>query len=164
MNDFCLVLLCLLATAPAQADEAFVGYGVGMFHDADQWLGQMKIAEIGYRHFFFDGVYAQGKVGYWGEGSNDKERKSSGYAAVAVGMEIDLRPIEMRGSYGVAGITTTDSQLGARLPQFNGEVYFGVRDRFGNGLGIEYQHFSCASFCSPNQGRDAGMLQLSKKW
>jgi len=164
MNDFCLALLCLLASAPTHADEAFVSYGVGVFHDADQWLGQMKIAEGGYRHFVFDGVYVQAKVGYWGEGSNDKERKNSAYAAVAPGMEVDLRPIELRGSYGVAIITTPDTQLGTRFPQFNGEIYIGLRDRRGDGIGIEYQHFSCASFCSPNQGRDAAALQLSLKW
>lgn len=164
MNDFCLALLCLLASAPSQADEVFVGYGVGVFHDADQWVGQMKIAEAGYRHFFFDGVYGQAKVGYWGEGSNDKSRQASGYVAVGAGMEVNLQPVEFRGSYGVAGITTPDSQLGSRFPQFNGEIYFGVRDKHGVGMGVDYQHFSCASFCSPNEGRDAGILQFSKRW
>lgn len=164
MNEVCLALLCLLAVSPVHADEAFVGYGVGVFHDSDSWLGQMKLAELGYRHFLIDGIYVQGKVGYWGEGSPDKTRKSSGYGAVGLGLEVSFPTIEFRGGYGVAAITTPDTQLGAVFPQLNGEAYCGVRDKQGDGFGLDYQHFSCASFCSPNEGRDAVTLQLSIKF
>lgn len=164
MNDLCVALLCLLATTPSQADEVFAGYGVGVFHDADNYTGQMKIAEIGFRHFVFEGVYWQNKIGYWGEGSDDKTRKNSGYYMTGLGMELDLRPFEMRSGYGVGLITTPDSQLGARFPQFNGELYVGLRDKKGDGIGARYNHFSCASLCDPNHGRDAVIIELSTKW
>lgn len=164
MNDFCAALVLLLACGPTHADEAFLGYGVGVFHDASDYAGQMKVAEVGYRHFFFDGLYWQNKVGYWGEGSNDKTRKASGYLSSGLGMEVNLQPVEIRSGYGLAAITTPDSQLGSRFPQFQGELYLGVRDKKGDGIGFQYEHISCASFCSPNEGRDFVILQLSQRW
>lgn len=164
MNDFCLGVILLLACADTHADEAFFGYGVGVFNDASEWTGQMKVGEVGYRHFLFSGVYWQNKFGYWGEGSNDKTRKSSAFASTGLGMEVDLQPLEFRSGYGLAGISTPDSQLGASFPQFQGEVYVGVRDKKGDGIGLQYEHISCGSFCNPNQGRDFMTIQLSTKW
>lgn len=164
MNDFCTGLVLLLACSTAHADEAFLGYGVGVFNDASYYTGQMKVGEVGYRHFLIDGIYWQNKVGYWGEGSDDRTRKSSGYLSTGLGMEVNLQPMEFRSGYGLAGITTPDSQLGARLPQFQGEAYLGVRDKQGDGIGLQYEHISCASFCTPNQGRDFLIIQLSTKW
>ncbi len=164
MNAACAAILCLLAGAPAHADEAFVGYGLGVFNSADEWIGQVKVGEVGYRHFLFDGVYWQNKAGYWGEGSNDKTRRASAWVSSGVGMELDLQPFEMRSGYGLAAISHPDSQLGSRFPQFNGELYVGLRDKEGDGVGFQYEHISCASFCSPNQGRDFVILQLSQKW
>lgn len=163
MNDLCLAILCLIASAPAHADEGYVSYGVGVFHDADNYTGQMKVAEVGYRHFMFDGVYWQNKIGYWGEGSDDKSRLSSAYGFTSFGMEMNLHPLEIRSGYGIGGITQTDSQLGGNL-QFNGEVYFGLRDKEGDGIGAKYNHISCASLCSPNHGRDNVQIELSIKW
>lgn len=164
MNDICLTLLLAIACSTAHADEAFVGYGVGVFHDASEYTGQMKVGEVGYRHFLVDGIYWQNKVGYWGEGSNDKTRSSSGYGSTGFGLEMDLQPLELRSGYGVAFITSPDSQLGSRFPQFNGEAYAGLRDKRGDGIGLQYEHVSCASFCTPNQGRDFLIIQMSMKW
>src|SRR5271167_920999 len=141
MNDFC-ILICLLISTPAHADEAFVGYGVGVFHDADQFLGQMKIANIGYRHFLFDGLYWQNKLGYYGEGSGDLTRKSSGFFSSGLGFEVSLLPVEFRGGAALAAITTPDSKLGAVFPQMNEDVSLGVRDKNGNGAALQYNHLS----------------------
>lgn len=163
-NLFKFATLALIAGPFANADEAFIGYGVGVFHDADDFLGQMKAGEIGYRSFIFEGLYWQNKGGFWGEGSNDKTRSSSGYFSTGIGLEVDLQPLELRSGYGLAAITTPDSQLGSIFPQFQGEVYVGVRDKVGDGLGLQYSHLSCASFCTPNQGRDFISILLSQKW
>ena len=164
MSDLCLGLILLIACTPTHADEAFVGYGIGIFNDASYNVGQMKVGDLGYRHFLFDGVYWQNKVGYWGEGSPDLSRSSSGFISSGLGLEMDLQPFELRSGYGLAAITSPDSQLGAVFPQFNGDLYAGFRDKKGDGIGLEYNHISCASFCSPNLGRDFIMIQLSQKW
>ena len=164
MNSLCVALLCALATGPVQTNEAYVGYGVGVFNDADSYIGQMKVAEVGYRYFLLDGIYWQNKIGYWGDASNDKTRSSSGYGASGLGMELSLQPLELRSSVSLAMVTTPDSQLGSAFPQFNEELYAGLRDRMGDGFGFQYEHISCGPFCSPNLGRDFIILQLSRKW
>lgn len=159
-----LILALLLLSNVALADEAFLGYGLGVFNDANEFLGQNKYGELGYRTFVWDGIYWQFKGGYWGEGSADKTRNAGFFASMGPGLELDLQPIEIRSGWGLAAISSPDSQLGSRFPQFNGELYLGLRDRKGDGIGVQYEHLSCASFCTPNQGRDFIILQLSQKW
>lgn len=159
-----LLLLLALISTQCFADEAFLGYGVGILGDASQYVGQNKFGELGYRSFLLDGIYWQFKGGFWGEGSADPTRNASFWVSSGPGLEIDLQPIEIRSGWGLAAITSPDSQLGARFPQFNGEVYLGLRDKKGDGVGVQYEHISCASFCTPNHGRDFLILQLSQKW
>lgn len=159
-----LALLLLFISNLCLADEAFIGYGVGVFNDADQFLGQNKYAEIGYRDFLYKGVYWQFKGGFWGEGSSDQTRKAGFWGSMGPGMEMNLNPLELRSGYGIAAISDPDSQLGAYFPQFDGELYLGLRDKQGDGVGFQYEHISCASFCSPNHGRDFVTVQLSLKW
>lgn len=156
--------LLLLLSNVCLADEAFVGYGVGVFNDANDFVGQNKYAELGYRHFLYKGLYWQGKGGFWGEGSPDQTRKSGFWASTGPGLELDLQPFEMRSGAGIAAISSPDSQLGGYFPQFNEEIYAGLRDKRGDGIGFQYEHISCASFCSPNMGRDFVTVQLSLKW
>lgn len=156
--------MVLFLSSICLADEAFIGYGVGVFNDANDFLGQNKYAYVGYREFLYKGIYWQEKGGFWGEGSPDQSRKSGGWISSGPGLEMDLEPFEMRSGYGLAAITSPDSQLGAVFPQFNGELYLGLRDKKGDGVGFEYDHISCASFCSPNEGRDFVTVQLSIKW
>jgi len=147
----------------AYADEAFVGYGVGIFRGADQFLGQTKYASIGYRDFLYEGLYWQSKLGFIGEGSADQTRKSGGWTSSGFGLETNLSPVELRGGAALAAITTPDSQLGGYF-EFNEDVSIGLRDTRGDGIALQYNHISCASLCSPNLGRDAVMLELSQKW
>ena len=163
MKSFLSIFLFLISSV-CLADEAFSSYGIGVFGDADYHMAQMKVGELGYRDFLFGGIYWQHKVGYWGEGSPDPSRKSSFFVSSGPGMEVDLQPIEIRSGWGLAAISNPDSQLGGRFPQFNGELYLGLRDRKGDGIGIEYEHVSSAGIVTPNHGRDAILLQLSQKW
>jgi len=159
-----LVALALLFSSTCQAGEVFLSYGVGIFGSADHFTGQVKMANIGYRTFIANGIYWQFKAGAWGDGSSEPDRHGSVYISTGPGMEIDLRPFEFRSGWSLATISTPDSYLGGRFPQFNGEAYWGVRDKNGNGAGVQYEHVSCLTFCSPNLGRDFGVLQLSHKW
>lgn len=145
-------------------DEAGISYGVGIFHDADSFLGQNKYIDINYRHFVYQGVYIQSKLGGLGEGGPDQTRKGGGFIAQGAGLEVDLKPIELRGGGSLAAITTPDSQLGSVFPQFNEDIAIGFRDKKEDGIAVQYNHISCASFCSPNAGRDFILFELSLKW
>lgn len=163
-----IILLGLLTLFPTLAhagqDELFLGYGVGVFKDSNEYIGQNKYFEAGYREFLVSGIYWQYKAGFWGEGSNDQTRKSGGWISTGPGLEVNLKPIEIRSGWGLAAITTPDSQLGGRFPQFNGEFYVGVRDDAGSSIGLQYEHISSAGLQLPNQGRDFMTLQLGLKF
>lgn len=159
-----IIYLILILSSIAHADEAYIGYGVGVFGSADHYAGQTKAFETGHRSFLWDGIYWQNKIGYWGEGSPDKSRKSSLYIATGPGFEIDLQPLELRSGWGLSMISNRDSQLGGVFPQFNGDFYVGLRDKKGDGMGVKYQHFSSAGLVTPNAGRDFILLELSQKW
>jgi hypothetical protein len=165
MKKVFLALLTLsLLGSSAFAGETFVGYGLGVFHSADYGPVTTKVIQGGYRQDLTGGFYWQARLGYWNDSSHDSTRKSSLYGSTGLGFLIDLRPIEMRSGWGIGGISTPDSMLGGRFPQFNGELYVGVRDKNGNGIGFQYEHISSAGIVTPNEGRDFVTLQLSTKW
>jgi hypothetical protein len=160
-----LLTVLSLMSLTAQAGEPFVGYGVGIFHSADYGPVSTKLFQLGYRTDLAGGFYWQNRVGYWSDSSpKETNRKNSAYASTGIGFLIDLRPIELRSGWGISGITTPDSMLGGHFPQFNGDLYIGVRDRNGNGIGVQYEHISSAGIVTPNEGRDFITLQLSTKW
>lgn len=159
-----IIALLTLICSTAYADETFFSFGVGAANSAKDHTGEVKVGNVGLRKEIYQGIYWQYKVGYFGDGSGDPSRKSSLYASVGPGMLIDLRPVEMRAGYGLAAISTPDSYLGGRFPQFQGELYLGLRDHRGNGIGVQYEHISSAGIVSPNMGRDFMVLQLSQQW
>ena len=159
-----LVLLSLLLTSNSFADEVFGSYGLGIFKSALNSRTEVKVASFGYRAELYDGYYWQYKGGYWSEQSGDPTRKSSAYFSTGPGVTIDLSPIEFRGSWGICAITQTDSYLGGNFPQFNGEIYAGVRDKRQNGIGVKYEHVSSAGVFTPNQGRDLVTVEFSQRW
>ena len=158
-----ILLLLLLFSTTAMADEAFVGYGLGILRGADTFLGQTKYVDLGYREFMWDGIYWQNKLGGIGEGSPDQTRKGGAWASTGLGLEVELQPLELRGGGALAGITNPDSQLGGYF-QFNEDVSVGLRDKKGDGIALQYNHLSCGTLCSPNLGRDFVILELSQKW
>lgn len=159
-----LLALTFLAALPCQAEEAFFSFGIGAANSAKEHTGEVKMGNFGLREEIYQGIYLQYKVGYFGDGSGDPTRNSSLYGSVGPGMLIDLRPVEIRAGYGLAAISTPDSYLGGRFPQFQGELYLGLRDHRGNGIGVQYEHISSAGIVTPNQGRDFIVLQLSQQW
>lgn len=147
----------------AKADETFLSYGLGAGKSALNSQAETKQFDFGYREDLFQGISWQYKAGLWADGSFDPNRKTSGFASTGPQFTVSVLPLELRTGWGISGITTTDSYLGGHF-QFNGEIYLGLRDNKGNGIGVEYQHFSSAGLETPNVGRDFVILQLSQKW
>lgn len=157
-------IIAMVLSQPCLADESFVSFGIGAFNSAKQSHAETKVANLGYRSEIYDGIFWQWKAGFWGDGSGDSTRKSSFYVSTGPGMLIDLKPVEIRAAWGIGGISTTDSYLGGRFPQFNGEIYIGLRDHRGNGIGVKYEHISSAGLVQPNGGRDFTIVELSQGW
>jgi hypothetical protein len=158
------VLLLVSSTALAEpSEEAFYGFGLGMFNSAIKSPAEVKVVNVGYRSHIISGIYWQFKGGVWGD-SGGNGRKGGGYLSSGPGLTVDLKPFEIRSGWGLAAISHPDAYLGGHIPQFNGELYLGVRDRKGNGVGFQLEHISSAGIFEPNKGRDFLILVLSQMW
>lgn len=165
MRYFLLLFSLFLYSCSCFADsEQFIGFGVGEGLSAKSSAGETKMFNIGEREFLIRGIYWENKLGYWGDGSGDPSRRSSLFGSSGFGMEVDLAPVEFRAGTGLAIISTPDSYLGGRFPQFNENLGMTLRDKHGDGIGLTYSHFSSAGFVTPNLGRDFLTLELSIKW
>jgi hypothetical protein len=162
INNFIYPLI--LFSSVANADSGYFGFGLGAFNSARSSLSEVKAIQFGHQQDIMDGIYWQQKIGYWGDGSGDDTRKNSAYVSTGIGLLVDLRPLEIRNGWGLAVISTPDSFLGGHFPQFNGELYIGLRDKKGNGIGLQYEHLSSAGIVTPNRGRDFYFLQVSQSW
>lgn len=154
-----VIIASLLFSAAVSADEVFLGYGMGVVNSTDS-----RDVNLGFRKDLSDGFFWQFKGGLWVDNSGDPTRSNSGFVSSGPGFLVDFNPIEIRTSVGLAAITSPDSILGGPFPQFNEDLYVGVRDKRGNGVGFVYEHISSAGIEQPNYGRDFIELQWSKRW
>lgn len=137
--------------------------GLGVFKSSEKSKVETKLLDIGYREYLIEGFYLQVKGGGWMDSSGNPNRSSSVFLATGLQFEVNLSPVEIRTGFNLAGISNTDDYLGGHL-QFNEELYIGLRDKIGNGIGLEYSHFSSGGLEMPNQGRDFIILQMSQRW
>ena len=159
-----ILLIFLFLTSISSGEELGLGYGIGIFNSADHYVGQVKIFNLTYREVLWEGIYTQYRAGLFADGSPEQDRHSSLYTSVGLGLLVNLQPLEIRTGWGLAAISSPDVYLGGVFPEFNGELYIGLRDRIGSGIGIQYEHISSAGIFNPNVGRDFVSLQLSQKW
>ena len=162
MDNLGLALILLFYSSQTHAQEIFLSYGLGAFNSSAS-LPSPTI-NGGYRYELYNGFYWHLTGGYWKDNSTDPTRKSSAYFSTGPGLLVDLNPVEIRNSVGLAAITNPDGYLGGSFPEFNEEIYVGLRDRHGNGIGVKYDHISSAGIYQPNIGRDFIMLEVSSKW
>jgi len=156
------LLALLLPTAAYCSDEMYLSFGFGAFSSAVNSPVEVKMYNGGYRLDIGNGFYCKFEGGAWADTSGQSGRSGSGYISSGPGIKIDLNPFEIRSGIALAAITTPDSYLGGAFPQFNEELYIGVRDKIGNGIGVEYEHISSANLYQENQGRDFAILQWSR--
>ena len=157
------LILFLIQTKICTAEEMFFSYGLGVFNSAKNNISEVKTADFGFRKPLVGPWSFQFKAGAWLDGSGDKSRSSSLYVSAGPQYIIDFSCFEIRNGVGVTVISNTDSYLGGHL-QFNSELYFGVRNKNGAGIGIEYSHFSSAGIYQPNIGKDFILLQISERF
>lgn len=158
-----LVITIIVFPYKVLGDEIYLGYGLGIGESAVHSFPETKVLDVGYRQQIISTFYWNYEAGGWIDSSGDPTRSSSFFVSTGPGLELWLKPFEIRNSWGIAIISNPDSYLGAAFPQFHGELYLGVRDSSGSGIGIKYNHFSSAGVSNPNIGRDFMLLELSQK-
>ena len=164
MDDLAVGLLLLFTASRSHAQEVFLDYGLGVFGSAKESPAEIKTIGLGYRGEFYNGFYWQLKTEYWVGGPSDLGRNGGFYIATGPTVLVDLKPVEVRLGAGFGAISNPDDYLGGSFPQFNEELYFGVRDKYGKGVGLRLEHVSSAGIYQPNRGREFVTLEISTKW
>lgn len=94
------------------------------------------------------------EVGGWADRRKDLKRKNSFFAALGIGPQWVFGPLYGRAQAGLAGVSTTDINLGGRFPQFFQDFAIGFRGTNGVSMGVRFKHISSAGIHEPNRGRD----------
>lgn len=162
MKTKLLALWALMYSTIAQA-ESFLGYGLGIFGSAQYTPAETKVLTLGYRDDFVFGLKKQWEIGAWFD-SAGHGRSGSGIFSYQIGLEVTPGVFVLRSMHGLAYITNPDAYLGGSFPQFNHDIYLGVRDDRDRAIGLKYKHISSAGIFSPNMGRDFMMVELGVPW
>ena len=157
-----LPVIVLMAATAAQADIG-LRYGLGVFKSAVDSPTEVKIFGLSYTEKLGKSFFVKTEVGYFVDSSSSSSRKSSAYGNTSLGLEVSPSFLLMRASHGLAVISTPDSYLGRRFPQFATDLFFGLKDSNGSAIGISYKHISSAGIVMPNQGRDFLTMEYSIK-
>lgn len=169
MAGICAFLLMVLLTIfllssiakELRADDAYVGYGVGVGNSALDSFSETKHLVAGVeKSILIPPVIRHIEVGSWFDTRRDLGRKSSGYVGVSYGLNIENQGSFVECLWGVAAVTNRDSMLGGNL-QFMNDLGIGIKDStFGTSIGLYYKHISSAGIFQPNEGRDLISIRL----
>lgn len=157
-----VALLILLAPYRALADS-FLKYGIGLSRSAESSASETKMFSLGFRDQLFGGLVYQYEGGMWID-SASKGRMSSAFFDAGIGLEVRSGDLVLRSIHGVAFISTPDSYLGGYFPNFNHDIYVGIKDSNENSIGISYKHISNAGLMPPNVGRNFVSIDLGIPW
>lgn len=82
-----------------------------------------------------------------------------GMASGSLGISISNPYVYGKLLFGPALMTNTDSRLGS-IFEFNDDAEFGIRDRQGYAIGLNYKHISNAGLTPGNGGRNFLMIKV----
>jgi len=151
MNKLILIIF-ILSPLVCHADDVFVDAGIGAFRTAGDDAVGTKFLKLGVQEDLWEGFKQRFNGGFWLD-SQGQGRSSSGFAGYQWGFEVDNDVFQSSVFAGPTLITSPDSYLGG-IFQFNESLFFGIKDRFDNSIGMFYNHFSSAGIENPNKGRD----------
>jgi hypothetical protein len=147
-----LLLLVLLLTSLAHADELVLDGGLGVFDTKGTSISQNKYLKLGLQEDLWGAFKQRMNVGFWLD-NRGAGYSNAGFVGYQIGFEVTNSVFQMSIFSGPTLISSTDSQLGGVF-QFNETLFLGIVDKNGNAIGPVYSHFSSAGIEFPNQGRD----------
>lgn len=156
-----ILLLLLLTTLNLKADETIFKYGLGIFNSAKDSKAEMKQISVAKQYSLLKGyVIQQVEIGGWIDSRRDLGRKDSGFGSYSLGIPVDFDVLFLQPLWGIGLITSPDSMLGGRFPQFFHNFTVGIKDSKGNSIGVNYSHVSSAGLYKINKGRDVLSVRL----
>ncbi len=149
---FAVILFSLFPRCTLAADKYSFKYGLGLVDDS--LTAQVKTfsfrqeKELG----LFDAHTAL-EGGVWTDVGTEAGRKPAVYGKLQLGIRPEAGSTYFKAFWGVAALSSKDSQLGGYFPQFALDTGFGFQGR-GSFVGLNYSHISSAGLVLPNKGRD----------
>ena len=153
-----LILLLLSSQAFAQQDQIVVDGALGILGNEGSSLSQVKFAKIGLQEDVWDALKQRFNVGQWLD-SRGNGRSNSTFAGYQIGFEVSNDVLQSSIFGGPSVISNPDVALGG-IVQFNETIFFGIKDKDSNSMGVAYNHFSSGGLEMPNLGRDFLGLEI----
>lgn len=138
--------------------ESFVKFGKGVSNSSHS-----DLISIGFRDKLFDVFVYQYEGGIWLDPSGGG-RKTSAILGASLGIEVKSGDLVFRSVHGPSFISTPDAYIGGYFPNFNHDVYLGLRDKNDYSVGVSYKHVSNAGLMPPNLGRDFVSVDIGIPW
>lgn len=157
MIIFLISFIVIMLPCRSLADS-FLKYGTGVINSKES-----KMISTGFRNNLFDSLVYQYEGGIWLDYA-EKGRKSSFFFDASAGIEATAGELVLRSTHGIAFISTPDVNIGGYLPNFNHDLYIGIRGKNGNSIGLNYKHISNLGLMPPNIGRDFVSIDLGVPW
>lgn len=157
------ILLFLFLCSSTSYADTFFKYGVGIGESAIKSKAETKFFTLGQNHPINNYLIYQYEAGLWAD-QGGYPRKTSGFVDLSAGVQITPGYAVIQTLWGLAAITSPDAYLGGAFPQFNQDLYIGLRDQTGAQIGFDYKHISSAGLCLPNKGRDAVLTKVGIPW
>ncbi len=158
MNKFALLLILVSSIAHAKGDELLLDAGLGAFSTEGYSLSQVKFAKIGLQEDLWYSLKQRFNVGGWLD-NRGQGRTSSAFGGYQIGFDVQNDVFEASVFSGPSLISSPDVALGG-IAQFNETVFFGIKDKAGETIGMAYNHFSSAGLEMPNMGKDFMCLEI----
>lgn len=155
---FTFITITIFCNLVLAADSLVLDAGLGVFSTEGYSISQVKFAKIALQEDLWYALKQRFSVGGWLDARGDG-RQDSGFAGYQIGFEVANDVFESNIFAGPSAISTPDVALGGYL-QFNESIFFGIKDKGGNSIGLDYNHFSSAGLEMPNLGRDFMALQI----
>jgi hypothetical protein len=140
------------------SSQIVIDGGLGMFSTEGSSLSQVKFGKIGLQENLWSVLKQRFNVGAWLD-SRGEGRTNSGFTGYQLGFDVQNEMFEASIWSGPTYITTPDIALGGNL-QFNETIFFGIKDRQDDSIGVAYNHFSSAGLEMPNLGRDFMCVEI----
>lgn len=154
-----ITILCILGSRSALAADYSIRGGPGL----------MDGRPTGTAKYFGIRKEDEGSLGSALELGGFVDRAGGGRKSSAVlRYQLGAKPGPEVGTFakaytGPCVISSPDSMLGGRFPQFCTDLAFGIRDRMSL-VTVGYSHISSAGLCKPNKGRDFVLLEMGVRW
>lgn len=155
---YALAFLMLFVSQTGIAD-AFFKYGIGILKSAVSDPAETKVFTLGYQNPLGRYFVWQAEGGFYSDSAGNG-RKNSGFFNLSAGVDVRTGILQGQALWGPGLLTTPDAYIGGHFI-FNQDLYLGLRDQRGNGIGLNYKHMSTSGLEMPNYGRDSLLIRMS---